>query len=185
MCPLRLLAQTLGPRARLFERVAGLLFPHQLRLVELRAAARTVMRVESGSAKQLGGLALDQPGRRLSPGPARRTRPSGADRSSCSGRGMASAFTWSRVHALVRKAGFSGRVGDRPVPLRRHDDRSARYHRQPCPRGLRVSVRARCRGPRRPGRHEYILAGSSCLAGDVLGVYAFDRRLRASARGSC
>ncbi len=25
--------------------------------------------------------------------------------------------------------------------------------------------------------YEYLLAGSSCLAGDLLGVYAFDRRL--------
>ena len=32
------------------------------------------------------------------------------------------------------------------------------------------------------GDYEYILAGSSCLAGDVLGVYAFNRRLTIGSR---
>jgi carboxynorspermidine decarboxylase len=32
------------------------------------------------------------------------------------------------------------------------------------------------------GEYEYVLAGSSCLAGDVLGVYAFDRRLSIGSR---
>jgi carboxynorspermidine decarboxylase len=30
--------------------------------------------------------------------------------------------------------------------------------------------------------HEYLLAGSSCLAGDLMGTYAFDRRLRIGSR---
>ena len=32
------------------------------------------------------------------------------------------------------------------------------------------------------GEHEYLLAGSSCLAGDVLGEYAFDGPLRVGSR---
>ena len=32
------------------------------------------------------------------------------------------------------------------------------------------------------GEHEYLLAGSSCLAGDVMGEYAFDRRLHVGSR---
>ncbi len=135
------LAERWRRRPELFDELGGLLFHTNCDSSGFEPLHRTVIHLEAKLGDLLSRL-LDQPGGRLS------VRSGRAGRFACrSGSALADAARSGCVHragCLARAEGrLSGRDGDRLVPGRGKDDRRARYHGQPCARGLRVPVRAR------------------------------------------
>ena len=172
--------QELAPSPALFEQVAGCCStPIATRRASSRCTRPSAPRVEAGrSAPELrwinlgGGYLLDAPARSTcSP-----------KRSSRCDRVMASSVYIEPGAALVRKAGYLVasvidlfRSGGKTIAVL---DTTINH----VPEVFEYQFEPDVLGHDDDGEYEYLLAGSSCLAGDLMGDYAFERRLRIGSR---
>jgi carboxynorspermidine decarboxylase len=179
--PLELLARRWSREPELFERVSGLLFHNNCDSTTFEPLHRTVMRLVSVLGERLGtlswinlggGYLLDEP-----EGLALLAEAVGLLRSRFGlsvyfepGAALvrAAGYVVTSVVDLFRSRGSTTAVLDTTV---NHVPEVFEYQFEPDVQGHDDA-----------GEYEYILAGSSCLAGDVLGVYAFDSPLSIGSR---
>jgi carboxynorspermidine decarboxylase len=179
--PISQLDRTWSKKPWLFEQVAGLLFHTNCDSSSFRPLFRTVNRVESKLRNHLDGLSwINLGGGYLLDDPARTDLLAAAVESLRSRHGLCVYFEPGA--ALVRSAGYlvasvidMFRSGGKTIAVL---DTSINH----VPEVFEYQFEPDVLGHDDSAEHEYLLAGSSCLAGDLLGVYAFDRRLRLGSR---
>ena len=84
--------------------------------------------------------------------------------------------------AFVRDAGYIDRDGHRPVPCDGREIAVLDTTVNHMPEVFEYQFEPEVLGHDDEAEHEYILAGSTCLAGDVFGLYGFDEPLEIGSR---
>jgi carboxynorspermidine decarboxylase len=179
--PLDLLSRRWEREPELFERVSGLLFHTNCDSSSFEPLLRTVMHVETVLRDKLSGLSwINLGGGYLLDDPERALLLADAVELLESRHGL-SVFIEPGA-ALVRKAGY---LVASVIDLFRSGvtttavlDTTVNH----VPEVFEYQFEPDVEGHDDDGEYEYLLAGSSCLAGDVLGVYAFHRRLSIGSR---
>ena len=179
--PLDSLARRWDREPELFERVSGLLFHNNCDSTSFEPLHRTVMHVESVLGKKLAGLSWINLG-----GGYLLDEPEAVDLLARSVELLQSrhglCVYLEPGAALVRKAGY---LVASVIDMFRYRgtttavlDTTVNH----VPEAFEYQFEPDVDEHDDQGEFEYILAGSSCLAGDVLGVYAFHRRLSIGSR---
>jgi carboxynorspermidine decarboxylase len=179
--PLELLSKRWDREPELFDRVSGLLFHNNCDSTSFEPLHRTVMHLESALGDKLSRLSwINLGGGYLLDAPEHVELLAQAVDRLESRHGLC--VYVEPGAALVRKAGY---LVASVIDLFRFRgtttavlDTTVNH----VPEVFEYQFEPDVQGDDDEGDHEYLLAGSSCLAGDILGLYAFDRRLSIGSR---